>query len=49
MREVYSANIDLGTSEGEFVTMLYVALNQEDLWRSGVTIPRIINVSTRYK
>jgi hypothetical protein len=49
MRKVYFANIDLGTSEGEIVTMLYVALNQEDVWRVGVTAPRIINVSTRYK
>jgi hypothetical protein len=49
MLKVYSANIDLGTSEGEFVTMLYVALNQEDVWRSGVTTPRIINVSSGYK
>jgi len=49
MRKVYSANTDLGTSESEFVTMLYVALKQEDLWWNGVTTPRIINVSTRYR
>jgi len=44
MRNVYSAK-----SESEFVTLLYVTLNQEEVWRSGVTTPRIINVSTRYK
>ena len=49
MRKVYSANIDLSAGESEFVTMLYVKLNQEDVWRSGVTAPRIISISTRYK
>jgi hypothetical protein len=31
MRKFYRANIELSKSEGEFVTMLYEALNQEDV------------------